>query len=129
VASLGLKSQNDRITKPNGKLQKIADRKKNVRDAFRNTVDRAIKQNEKYDNPLAQHMKDLIKRGNEAVYPPAIAVTWVVQPIANDLLVKSNPSQRKKCLKQISNKLKTRPSLKSFLYRASSAMGQRSTKF
>ena len=67
-----------------GKLRKVADRRKNVRDAFRNAVDRAIKQIDKYDKPLAQHLKDSIKHGNEAVYRPEIAVTWEVRPIAND---------------------------------------------
>jgi hypothetical protein len=66
-----------------GKLRKVADRRKNVRDAFRNAVDRAIKQIDKYDKPLAQHLKDSIKHGNEAVYRPEIAVTWEVRPIVN----------------------------------------------
>lgn len=66
-----------------GKPRKLADKRKNVRDAFRNAVDRAIKQIDKYDKPLAQHLKDSIKHGNEAVYRPEIAVTWEVRPIVN----------------------------------------------
>ena len=54
------------------------------RDAFRNAVDRAIKQIDKYDKPLAQHLKASIKHGNEAVYRPEIAITWEVRPVAND---------------------------------------------
>ena len=67
-----------------GKLRKVADRRKNVRDAFRNAVDRAIKQIDKYDKPLAQHLKDSIKHGNDAVYRPEIAIAWEVRPVVND---------------------------------------------
>lgn len=66
-----------------GKPRKLADKRKNVRDAFRNAVDRAIKQIDKYEKPLAQHLKDSIKHGNEAVYRPEVAVTWEVRPIVN----------------------------------------------
>ena len=66
-----------------GKPRKLADKRKNVRDAFRNAVDRAIKQIDKYDKPLAQHLKDSIKHGNEAVYRPEVAVTWEVRPIVS----------------------------------------------
>ncbi|MFN8697186.1 MAG: 7-cyano-7-deazaguanine synthase [Burkholderiales bacterium] len=66
-----------------GKPRKLADKRKNVRDAFRNAVDRAIKHIDKYDKALAQHLKDSIKHGNEAVYRPEIAVTWEVRAIVN----------------------------------------------
>ena len=66
-----------------GKLRRVADRRKNVRDAFRNAVDRAIKQIEKYDKPLAEHLKASIKHGNEVVYRPEMSITWDVRPIAN----------------------------------------------
>ena len=67
-----------------GKLRKVADKRKNVRDAFRNAVNRAIKYIEKYDKPMAEHLKDAIKHGNEAVYRPEISVTWEVRPVTND---------------------------------------------
>ncbi|MBU6460882.1 MAG: hypothetical protein KGQ58_08430 [Proteobacteria bacterium] len=66
-----------------GRQRKTGDKRKNVRDAFRNAVDRAIKQVEKYDKPLAQHLKDSIKLGNEAVYRPGMPITWDVRPIVN----------------------------------------------
>lgn len=66
-----------------GKLRKVADRRKNVRDAFRNAVDRAIKQIDKYDKPLAQHLKDSIKHGNEVVYRPEVPFVWDVRPVTN----------------------------------------------
>ncbi len=67
-----------------GKLRKAVDTRKNVRDAFRNAVNRAIKQLEKYDKSLALHLKGTIKYGNEAVYRPDFSVTWEVRPIAVD---------------------------------------------
>lgn len=68
-----------------GRQRKAGDKRKNVRDAFRNAVDRAIKQIAKYDKALAQHLKESIKHGNEAVYRPEISVVWEVRPILNDL--------------------------------------------
>lgn len=67
-----------------GKLRKVADKRKNVRDAFRNAVNRAITYIGKYDKALAEHLKDSIKHGNEAVYRPEIAVAWAVRPVTNE---------------------------------------------
>lgn len=66
-----------------GRQRKAGDKRKNVRDAFRNAVDRAIKQIEKYDKPLAEHLKASISHGNEVVYRPSIPITWDVRPIVN----------------------------------------------
>lgn len=66
-----------------GLQRKAGDKRKNVRDAFRNAVDRAIKQIEKYDKPLAEHLKASISHGNEVVYRPSIPITWDVRPIVN----------------------------------------------
>jgi len=54
-----------------------------VRDAFRNAVDRAIKQIEKYDKPLAEHLSTSIKRGDVVGYRPESPITWDVRPIVN----------------------------------------------
>jgi 7-cyano-7-deazaguanine synthase in queuosine biosynthesis len=68
-----------------GRQRKMGDKRKNVRDAFRNAVDRAIKAIEKYDKPLAAHLKDTIKNSNnEVVYRPQPAVVWDVRPIVNE---------------------------------------------
>ena len=67
-----------------GKLRKTGDKRKNVRDAFRNAINRAITQIAKYDKPLAEHLKKSIKHGNEAVYRPEIAITWEVRPVVNE---------------------------------------------
>jgi hypothetical protein len=66
-----------------GRQRKAGDKRKNVRDAFRNAVDRAIKQIEKYDKPLAEHLKDAIKISNEVAYRPGMSITWDVRPIVN----------------------------------------------
>lgn len=66
-----------------GRQRKAGDKRKNVRDAFRNAVDRAIKHIEKYDKPLAEHLKDTIKISNEVVYRPGMPITWDVRPIVN----------------------------------------------
>ena len=67
-----------------GKLRKSNDKRKNVRDAFRNAVNRAIKYLEKYDKPLAAHLKESIKCGNEPVYRTEEEIVWEVRPIVND---------------------------------------------
>src|SRR6218665_2100753 len=66
-----------------GKLRKAGDKRKNVRDAFRNAVNRAIKQIEKWDKPLAEHLKASIKHGNEVVYWPGMPIAWDVRSIVN----------------------------------------------
>lgn len=71
-------------TAKGGKLRKAGDKRKNVRDAFRNAVNRAITAIGKYDKPLAEHLKASIKHGNEVVYRPEISVTWDVRPIVNE---------------------------------------------
>lgn len=66
-----------------GRQRRAGDKRKNVRDAFRNAVDRAIKQIEKYDKPLAEHLKASIKHGNDVGYRPGMSITWEVRPIVN----------------------------------------------
>lgn len=67
-----------------GRLRKSKDKRKNIRDAFRNAVNRAIENIAKYDKPLAAHLKDSIKCGNEPVYKTEEKFDWEVQPIINE---------------------------------------------
>lgn len=67
-----------------GRQRKAGDKRKNVRDGFRNAVDRAIKQIEKYDKPLGTHLRDSIKFGNEPVYRTELPITWDVRPVVNE---------------------------------------------
>lgn len=66
-----------------GRQRKAGDKRKNVRDAFRNAVDRAIRQIEKYDKLLGEHLKASIKHGNEVVYRPGMPIVWDVRPVTN----------------------------------------------
>ena len=50
-------------------MRKAKDKRKNIRDAFRNAVNRAINYIEKYDKPLFNHLKAAIKCGNEVGLP------------------------------------------------------------
>jgi hypothetical protein len=47
-------------------------------------VNRAIKYLEKYDKPLAAHLKESIKCGNEPVYRTEEEIVWEVRPIVNE---------------------------------------------
>lgn len=67
-----------------GKPRKLGDKKKNVRDAFRNAVNRAIDQIETYDRLLASHLKESLMLTNPAVYKPGYAIEWDVRPITNE---------------------------------------------
>lgn len=69
-----------------GKLRKAGDKRKNVRDAFRNAVNRAIAAIGKYDKPLAEHLKASIKHGNEVVYRPGAPIVWDVRPMGLEVL-------------------------------------------
>lgn len=71
-------------TAKGGKLRKAGDKCKNVRDAFRNSVNRAITAIGRYDKPLAEHLKASISFGNEAVYRPETPITRDVRPIVNE---------------------------------------------
>ena len=67
-----------------GKLRKAKDKRKNLRDAFRNAVHRAIRSIEQYDTPLAVHLRESIKCGNEAVYRTKTNLVWEVRPVVNE---------------------------------------------
>lgn len=66
-----------------GRLRKVADKRKNVRDAFRNAVNRAITYIGQYDKALAEHLKSSIKHSNEVAYRPEITIAWDVRPVMN----------------------------------------------
>ena len=72
-----------RSSRSSQRISRMKDKRKNVRDAFRNAVNRAIAAIGKYDKPLAEHLKASIKHGNEVVYRPETPITWDVRPIVN----------------------------------------------
>jgi len=65
-----------------GRLRKTKDTRKNVLDAFRSAVKRAITTIERYDKPLAEHLTGSIKFGYETVYQPGTDVVWEVRASA-----------------------------------------------
>ncbi len=68
-----------------GKLKQANDKRKNIRDGFRNNVNRVIeKQIEKTDPALAKHLKDHITFGNHPKYTSPEAVSWELRPIINE---------------------------------------------
>lgn len=66
-----------------GRQRKAGNKRKKVRNAFRNAVDRAIKQIEKYDKPLTKHLKTRSRFSNEVTYRPGVPITWDIQHIVN----------------------------------------------
>lgn len=63
-----------------GRLRKTKDTRKNVLDAFRNAVKRAIKTIGDYDTVFAEHLTNAIKFGFEASYQPTSDIAWDVRP-------------------------------------------------
>lgn len=66
-----------------GRLRTSGDKRKNVRDAFRNAVKRAITYIGKYDTLLAEHLEGCITLGNEAAYTTKENIVWEVRHITN----------------------------------------------
>lgn len=67
-----------------GKLKKAGDKRKNIRDAFRNNVNRVIeKQIMDADPALATHLKCAIKFGNTPRYAPDAPLKWETAAIRN----------------------------------------------
>ncbi len=67
-----------------GKLRTSKDKRKNICDAFRIAVKRIIEKLEKYDKPLAAHLKETIKCGKNPVYRTEEEIVWEVRPIVNE---------------------------------------------
>jgi hypothetical protein len=67
-----------------GKLRTSKDKLKNICDAFRIAVKRIIDKLEKYDKPLAAHLKEAIKCGKNPVYRTEEEIVWEVRPIVNE---------------------------------------------
>jgi hypothetical protein len=68
-----------------GRLKKTGDKRKNIRDSFRNNVNRVIdKQIKQTDPQLAAHLKNAISFGNDPRYVPDDGLTWETRPVRND---------------------------------------------
>jgi len=71
--------------KPGGKLRQAGDKRKNIRDGFRNNVKRVIdKQIRETDPALAAHLEKAILFGNTPRYVPEGGLVWETTPVKND---------------------------------------------
>lgn len=67
-----------------GRLKKTGDKRKNIRDSFRNNVNRVIEKQIKMTDPqLAAHLKKAIIFGNDPRYVPQDGLTWETRPVEN----------------------------------------------
>jgi len=68
-----------------GKLKKAKDKRKNIRDSFRNNVKRIIEKQIKGTDPaLAAHLESAIMFGNDPRYTPEDGLKWETRPVKND---------------------------------------------
>ena len=68
-----------------GKLKQAKDKRKNIRDSFRNNVKRVIeKQIKEADLALAAHLEKAILFGNTSRYVPEDGLAWETRPVKND---------------------------------------------
>lgn len=67
-----------------GRLKTTGDKRKNMRDSFRNNVNRVIeKQIKETDPQLAEHLKKAIIFGNDPRYVPEDGLAWETRPVIN----------------------------------------------
>ncbi len=68
-----------------GKLKQAKDKRKNIRDSFRNNVKRVIEKQIKDTDPaLAEHLTKTIMFGNAPRYMPEDGLAWETRPVKND---------------------------------------------
>ena len=68
-----------------GKLKQAKDKRKNIRDSFRNAVNRVIKKQIRQTDPaLADHLTKAITFGNTPRYIPEDGLAWETRPVKND---------------------------------------------
>jgi 7-cyano-7-deazaguanine synthase in queuosine biosynthesis len=68
-----------------GRLKQAKDKRKNIRDSFRNNVKRVIeKQIKETDATLAAHLEKTILFGNMSRYTPEDGIVWETRPVKND---------------------------------------------
>jgi 7-cyano-7-deazaguanine synthase in queuosine biosynthesis len=67
-----------------GKLKSVADKRKNVRDAFRNNINRFIeKQIEPSSPSCASHLRASLQFGMMSVYQPVDPIVWDLRPFGS----------------------------------------------
>ncbi len=68
----------------NGKLKQAKDKRKSIRDGFRNNVNRVIEEIQKTDALLANHIRSSVTFGDFPAYRPLDPVHWELKPILNE---------------------------------------------
>jgi 7-cyano-7-deazaguanine synthase in queuosine biosynthesis len=63
-----------------GQPRKVRDARKNVRDAFRNSVNRAIEEISEHDSVFGEHLQAYVKLGAIVDYTPEPQVAWSTRP-------------------------------------------------
>jgi hypothetical protein len=67
-----------------GRQRQSRDKRKNLRDSFRNAVNLVIQKLRHCDEPLADHLKACIRFGNDPVYAPKDEIAWETQQLKAD---------------------------------------------
>lgn len=62
-----------------GRPRKTSDGRKNLRDAFRNSITRTIQEIRKHDSVFAEHLSSFIDFKGNPEYRPPISITWSTQ--------------------------------------------------
>lgn len=68
-------------TNNKGKPRKAGDARKNVRDAFRNSVDRLVEEISKHDPAFGEHLQAHVRLGAIVDYTPDPHVAWSTRPL------------------------------------------------
>lgn len=66
-----------------GKLKEAGDKRKSIRDGFRNAVKRVINKVRETDAALADHFDNSFSYGNYPKYEPADPISWEIEPVIN----------------------------------------------
>jgi hypothetical protein len=66
-----------------GKLKEAGDKRKNIRDGFRNAVKRVVTKIKETDAALAEHLGKSLFYGNSPKYQPESPVSWEIAPVVN----------------------------------------------
>lgn len=67
-----------------GRLKQAKDKRKNVRDRFRNSVNRVIDKIRETDPKFADHLKESISFGNNPKYAPEVNISWEITPMPQE---------------------------------------------
>jgi CheY-like chemotaxis protein len=67
-----------------GKFKKIKDKRKNIRDAFRNNINRLIEEIKRTDCEFGEHLSATLTFGDNPSYKPLEKIPWSTRPVTNN---------------------------------------------